>query len=178
MRARLFPATLAVFLTLAFVAIAGCQGGGDDDDDDKPRSYGQDIEGLYPARMTIESDGCQPDNEGEFEDWIIEIEQSGDLRVGWVRYQKAGQGGEKVELFQGETFGTTIVKLELVTSPLTGADCAKFEGQNYSVRVDEETGTIEGRLISDVFYEGAGCDSSSVDCYFERVIAPAETGGD
>lgn len=164
-----------VSFILALVTLApGCAGDDDDDDDDKV-SYGEDIEGLYPAVMTIAEDDCSPENEGESENWIIEIEQSKDFGTAWVRYQKPGTGLDAVELFKADVYGTVVVKAG-IESTTSGADCTKFNVQNYRVKVDLETLAISGNLSSDIFYQGQGCDSSARDCHFEQVITPGSLG--
>ncbi|MCL4236436.1 MAG: hypothetical protein KJ042_18185 [Deltaproteobacteria bacterium] len=177
MRSAFLTGFLAILaLGLAGLFVGACAGGsGGDDDDEKEPTYGEEIEGVYPAVMTIVKDDCTPDNEGESEDWIVEIEQSDDLGTAWVRYTTPGSGLDAVELFKSDVYGTVVVKAAIESFP-AGNGCTKFNVQNYRVKIDSETLTISGALSDDIFYQGAGCDSSSRDCTFERTIEPGSVG--
>lgn len=177
MRSAFLTGFLAILaLCFAGLFVGACAGGsGGDDDDEKEPTYGEEIEGVYPAVMTIVKDDCTPENEGESEDWIVEIEQSDDLGTAWVRYTTPGSGLEAVELFKADVYGTVVVKAAIESFP-AGNGCTKFNVQNYRVKIDSETLTISGALSDDIFYQGAGCDSSSRDCTFERTIEPAAVG--
>ncbi|MCB1154745.1 MAG: hypothetical protein H6684_03290 [Deltaproteobacteria bacterium] len=168
---------LVVFLAvlaISLVSITTSCGDDDDDDEDSGTSYGEDIEGLYPVTMVIEKDDCNTDNEGHTEDWVIEIEQSGNFGSGTVSYQRSGSGTEMTELFKAQVYGSVMIKADVEQSPLSGSNCTKFDAQSYRLAVDTDEGTISGTLASDIFYLGTGCDSSNVNCSFERSINSSE----
>ena len=156
----------------------GCGDDEDDDDDDDSISYGQDISGVYPVVMTVEDDTCAEENLGDAEDWIITIEQSGDFSWAEIYWQTAGVGSEKILLFEAKVYGTVIVKAGVEEIPLGQSECVKFVVQNYYIYVDLAEGILTGRLTDDIFYQGGGCDTSSIDCRFERIISPQIEAGD
>ena len=166
---------IAILSVLAFsLGFAGCasdHGGGGDDDGS---SWGEPIAGTYTVNMSVDIDDCNPDNEGQTAEWVIEIEQSKDLSVAWVRYKEIGPGKENVDLFKGDVYGTVVLKAGIVKSPIAGADCVKISVENYSVKVDLDTSTLSGRFVTDIFYMGSGCDSSTSDCHLEQSLAPVE----
>ena len=168
-----FPLILCWLVVLVVpLALGACSSSGDDDDDDGP-SYGEPIEAPYNVVMTIEVDTCDPDNEEATEEWVVDIIQSDDLSVAWVKYQEfGGIGQDWVDLFKGQVYGTVVLKAGVDTSPIAGSDCTKISVQDFSVKVDLETSTLSGRLSTDIFYMGAGCDSSNIDCNFERRLTP------
>ncbi len=156
-------------LCLAVLA-ASCSGGGggDDDDDDDVPSYGSDIQGSYSVDMVFDQDTCNSSHEGaDPVPWIVKIEQSGDLGTGWVSYEEEGAGSNSVDLFEGTVYGNTIIRQGVVTTG-AGPSCTKVSVESYRVRVDVETDGLTGHLAKDIFYEGTGCDSSTIDCYFEQ----------
>ncbi len=173
MKPRMVRLTLTfIFSLIAILVLSSCNSG-DDDDDDDGASYGEDIHGTYTALMSYDSDTCSPGNEGaDPVEWIVEIEQSDDFSVAWVNYQEVGSG-DMVELFKGTVYGNVIIKAGIDTRGV-GPDCAKINVEDLQVRVDVENKTITGNISKDIFYQGGGCDSSTIDCYFEQSFATEE----
>jgi hypothetical protein len=169
--ARLVLAALLSFFTVCVVA--SCNNSGDDDDDDDGVSYGEDISGTYIAQMTYDVDTCSPGNEdNDPVEWIIEIEQSGDLSEAWVKYQETGVG-EMQELFKGTVYGNVVIKAGIDTRGV-GADCAKINVEDLQIRVDIENKSVYGSISKDIFYQGGGCDSSTIDCFYEQSFLTGE----
>ena len=144
----------------------------DDDDDDSGPSYGEDIEGTFSVAMEIEEDTCDEDNVGFSEPWVIEIEQTGNLAQATVYWKKEGLGTEQFELFKARVYGTVVMDADIIEEPIGNSNCVKFTARNYYIKVDLEEGALSGRLSDDIFYQGAGCDSSSQDCRQERTLTP------
>jgi hypothetical protein len=159
-----------LILTWALAVPFGCDNDDDDDDDDGPPSYGQDIEGTYTVTMSVEEDDCSDALADDIE-WIVRIEQAGDFGQGTVWVTEAGANDE-YELFAARVYGTAIVKADIEEIPQGGENCVKFKVQNYIVDVNLDEGTVSGRLTDDIFYEGNGCDNSSVDCHSEKILTP------
>ncbi|MCZ7585224.1 MAG: hypothetical protein M5R36_18860 [Deltaproteobacteria bacterium] len=162
---------VGVFAVFA-LAFGACDSGGDDDDDDDEPPFGEEIAGTYNAVMTVEVDSCNEENEGETEQWVLEITQSSGLAYAWVEYKEFGAGQDWVDLYQGDVYGTVILKAGVETSPISGQECTKISVQDFNLKVDLETNEISGRLATDIFYMGNGCDSSNIDCNFEQSITP------
>ena len=169
---QVFIAFTVLLLLLPF----GC-GDDDDDDDEGSVSYGQEVDGVYPVVMSVEEDTCVEENLGDTEEWIITIEQTEDLSWGRVYWQTSGAGSEKVLLFESKVYGTVIVKAGVEETPLGQSECVKFTVPNSYIYIDLENGTLTGRLTDDIFHLGGGCDASSIDCRFERLLI-SETGGE
>ncbi len=173
MKSRMVSLLLAALLSIFTVCVvASCNSSGDDDDDDGV-SYGEDIHGTYTAQMTYDVDTCSVGNEdNDPVEWIIEIEQSDDLSVAWVRYQEVGSG-DMQELFKGTVYGNVVIKAGIDTRGV-GADCAKINVEDLQIRVDVENKSVYGNISKDIFYQGAGCDSSTIDCFYEQSFSTGE----
>lgn len=171
---------LVAFLSAALLVgyVLGCGGDDDDDDDDDGASYGSDIEGFYPVNMLINEDTCQPTNVGAEEEWGVTIEQDDDFGWATVYWQEAGVGSEQIELFSAKVYGTVIVDAGVEEFPQGDSACVKFKVKNYYIYIDTVEGTLSGRLTDDIFYQGQGCDSSSINCRFERVLEPQNSSDD
>lgn len=164
---------LASGLLVLAVSFSGCTNGGGGGDDDDGSSFGEAVAGTYDVIATIDVDDCAPQNEGETADWLLDITQSDDLSVAWVKYKEKGAGQDWIDLFKGDVYGTVILKAGIVTNS-AGPACTKVSVQNYSVKIDLDSNTLSGRLTEDIFYMGDGCDSSTVDCHLERTLVPNE----
>lgn len=157
--------------SVLFFAPIGC-GDDDDDDDESETSYGQDIEGTFSVNMQILEDTCNEDQVGYEEPWIIEIEQTANLAWGTVYWKQEGVGSQNSELFKAKVYGRVIMDAVIDEDPIGSSDCVKFTAKNYYIEVDLDTGSLEGRLTDNIFYQGLGCDTSMSDCRQERVLAP------
>ena len=166
----LLVALFAASLLFAFGPL-GCANDDDDDDDSAP-SYGEDIQGTYSVEVQVEEDTCNENNVGETENWVVEIEQTKNFAVGTVYYKVEGLGAETFELFKAKVYGTVVMEVDIVEEPIGNSGCVKFTARNYSVSVDLESGTLSGRLSDDIFYQGAGCDSSTKNCRTLTTLTP------
>lgn len=167
-------AALLFSLVVCAAFVAGCDAGDDDDDDDGGGGFGEDIADIYDATMTVDADTCNTDNEGAEEDWYVQILQTDDFSFAWVQYKEKGEGADWIDLFQGDVFGTVILKAGVDASPISGTDCTKITVQDYNVKVDPETRLLSGRLSSDIFYMGSGCDSSNIECHIVKTLTAIE----
>ncbi len=167
----------AIALGLALTTIS-CSGDDDDDDEDDAVSYGSDIEGVYSVRITTVADSCDEEAVGEYDDWILEIEQGEDLGTATVYRQQTGAGAEQEEFFKGKVYGNTVVLLETEETKIGDSSCMQVKLRNYRLTVgDPSTADVTGQLYDDTFYLG-GCDSSVQDCEIEATVEPLTTTND
>jgi len=171
---------MAIATGLALTSLS-CANDDDDDDDEEPTSYGTDIEGSYIALMTTTMDTCKPEDVGENEEWLFEIEQNDTFSTATVYKSKIGAGAEQEEMFRAEVFGTSIVLLETEKIPIGDTDCIKVQLKHYRLTIsgeNEEKTEISGRLYDEIFYLGDECDSSTVECKVERIVEPIDGNAD
>jgi hypothetical protein len=165
---------LSAILGLGF--FVSCAGD-DDDDDSDDTSYGADIAGLYQVNVVTTFNSC-PDGELAVDSWFLEIEQAKDLATANVYWQEEGVGSEKTLLFKGEVYGTAVVSFGVEKTKIGASDCLQLQTIDYYLSVDPEYATVTGHLFNEIFYLGAACSPSTVDCRTERRIDPSDAATD
>lgn len=167
---------VALSAILGLGLLVSCAGD-DDDDDDEVTSYGADIAGLYQVQVETTFNSC-PDGEMAVDNWFLEIEQSEDLATATVYWQEEGVGSEKTLLFKGEVYGTGVVSFGLEKTKIGSSDCLMLQTVDYHLSVDPDNSAVTGHLYNEIFYLGAACSPSTVDCRTERSIEPSGAAAD